>query len=100
MNVRPLQNRVIIKRREPAEKTPGGLHIPEIAREQPVQGEVVAVSKPRVLENGTVVEREFKVGDKVVFDRVTGDYASYHVVIDGEKYMAIDEDDVCGVIET
>jgi len=95
MNVRPLQDRVLIKRRDPEDTTKGGIIIPDIAKEKPIQGEVVAIGNGRYLNNGNVVPPEIKVGDKVIFGKWSGN----EVEIDGEQLLSVREDDVLGVIE-
>jgi len=94
MNLRPLPDKVIIKRREAQEKTEGGIIIPEVAREKPHQGEVVAIGAMR-LDNGLEFDPGYGVGDKVVFEL----YSARDVEIEGEKYVSVRNDDVLGVIE-
>ncbi len=94
MNIRPLQDRIIVKRTEEEEKTAGGIIIPDAAKEKPMQGEVVAAGKGKVAEDGKVNPLDVKVGDKILF----GKYAGTEVKLDGEDYLIMREDDVLGVL--
>jgi chaperonin GroES len=93
--IRPLHDRIIVRRIEEQEQMRGGLYIPDTAKEKPQEGEVLAVGNGKILENGTRLELEVKVGDHVLF----GKYAGTEVKIDGEEYLILREDDVLGVIE-
>jgi chaperonin GroES len=95
MNIRPLQDRIIVKRLEEEEKTKGGIIIPDAAKEKPMQGEVVAAGKGKVSEDGKVNPLDVKVGDRILF----GKYAGTEVKLDGEEYLIMREDDVLGVLE-
>jgi chaperonin GroES len=95
MKIRPLQDRVIVKRVEEEEKTKGGIIIPDSAKEKPMEGEVVAVGKGKVLENGTKLEMTVKVGDRILFSK----YAGNEVKIDGVEHLIMREDDILGIIE-
>ncbi len=95
MNIKPLQDRVIVQRIEEEEKTAGGIIIPDTAKEKPQQGKVLAVGPGKVLEGGTRVEMTVKKGDLVLF----GKYAGSEVKIDGEEYLIMREDDILGIIE-
>lgn len=95
MKIRPLQDRIIVKRIKEEEKTKGGIIIPETAKEKPSEGEIVAVGKGKVLENGTVLPLDVKVGDRVLFSR----YGGTEVKIEGEEHLIMREDDILGVIE-
>ena len=95
MNIRPLQDRVILKRVKEEEKTKGGIIIPDTAKEKPIEGEVVAVGNGKVLEDGTVKKLDVKVGDRVLF----GKYSGTEVKLEGEERLIIREDDVLGIIE-
>ena len=95
MNIRPLQDRVIIKRMEEEKTSPGGIVIPDSATEKPIKGEVVAVGNGLVLENGEVRPLDLKVGDKVLF----GKYSGTEVKLDGEELVVMKEDDVMAVLE-
>ncbi len=94
MNIRPLQDRIIVKRLEEEEKTKGGIIIPDAAKEKPMQGEVTAVGKGKVAEDGKINPLDVKVGDKILF----GKYAGTEVKLDGEDYLIMREDDVLGVL--
>ncbi len=95
MNIRPLHDRVVIRRMEEERTTPGGIVIPDNAAEKPEQGEVLAVGNGKVLDNGEVRALDVKVGDKVLF----GKYAGTSVKIQGEEYLVMREDDILAVIE-
>ncbi len=94
MKIKPLQDRVIVKRLEEETKTAGGIIIPDTAKEKPQQGKVMAVGPGKVLEGGTKVEMTVKKGDLVLF----GKYAGSEVKIEGEEYIIMREDDILGVI--
>jgi len=94
MNIRPLHDRVIIKRMEEERTSPGGIVIPDSATEKPSMGEVMAVGNGKVLENGDVRPMDVKVGDKVLF----GQYAGSTVKHEGEEYLVMREEDVIAVI--
>jgi chaperonin GroES len=96
MKVRPLADRVLIKRlEEEAEKTKGGLYIPDSAKEKPQQGKVMAVGKGRVSEDGKVTPLDVKTGDKVLF----GKYSGSEIKVDGEELLIMREEDILGVVE-
>lgn len=95
MKIRPLQDRVIVKRKEEETKTAGGIVLPGSAAEKPSQGEVVAVGPGKPLDNGTVRKIDLKVGDKVVF----GKYASNTVKIGEEELLILSESEIYGVLE-
>ena len=95
MKIRPLQDRVIVKRVKEEEKTKGGLYIPDTAKEKPVEATVVAVGNGKVLEDGTVRKLDIKAGDRVLF----GKYSGTEVKIDGEEHLILREDDVLAIIE-
>ncbi|RMD82027.1 MAG: co-chaperone GroES [Candidatus Dadabacteria bacterium] len=95
MNIRPLQDRIIVKRMKEEETTAGGIIIPDTAKEKPQEGKVVAVGKGKVGEDGKVQKLEVKKGDRVLF----GKYAGTEVTIDGTEYLIMREDDVLGIIE-
>jgi len=92
--LRPLQDRVVIRRVDEEEKTAGGIFIPDTAKEPPLEGEVDAGGNGKVREDGSVRALEVKVGDRVLF----GKYAGSDVVLDGEKRLVVREDDVLGII--
>jgi chaperonin GroES len=95
MKIRPLQDRIIVKRVEEEEKTKGGIIIPDTAKEKPMEGKVVAVGKGKLMEDGKVHPVDVKVGDRILF----GKYAGTEVKIDGEEHLIMREDDLLGVIE-
>ena len=94
-NIRPLQDRLIVRRLDSEEKTAGGLYIPDSAKEKPQQGEVIAVGKGKVKEDGTVIPMDIKKGDKILF----GKYSGTEIKLDGEELLIMREDEVLGVIE-
>jgi chaperonin GroES len=94
--IRPLQDRLIIRRVKEEEKSKGGIIIPDTAKEKPTEGEVMAIGNGKVLENGTVRALDVKVGDRVLF----GKYDGSEVKIDGEDRLIIREGDVLGVLQT
>ena len=96
MKIRPLHDRVIVKRMEEERTSPGGIVIPDSAAEKPIKGEVVAVGHGRILENGDVRGLDVKVGDKVLF----GKYAGTEVKVDGEELLVMKEDDIVAVMES
>ena len=93
--IRPLHDRIIVRRIEENEQMRGGLYIPDTAKEKPQEGEVIAVGNGKVLENGTKIALDVKAGDRVLF----GKYAGTEIKLDGEEYLILREDDVLGVIE-
>ena len=95
MKIRPLQDRIIVKRIDEEEKTKGGIIIPDTAKEKPMEGEVIAVGSGKVLENGTKQAPEVKKGDRVLF----GKYSGTEVKIDGVEHLIMREDDILGIIE-
>jgi len=95
MNVKPLQDRVIVKRVEEEGKTKGGIIIPDSAKEKPVEGKVVAVGSGRILENGSKVPMQVKKGDRVLFGR----YSGTEIKIDGEENLIMKEDDIVAIVE-
>jgi chaperonin GroES len=95
MKIRPLHDRVIVKRMEEERTSPGGIVIPDSATEKPVKGEVIAVGKGKILENGDIRPLDVKVGDQVLF----GKYSGTEVKVDGEELLVMREDDITAVIE-
>ncbi|MBT8084052.1 MAG: co-chaperone GroES [Woeseia sp.] len=95
MKIRPLHDRVIVKRMEEERTSPGGIVIPDAAAEKPIKGEVIAVGKGKILENGEIRALDIKKGDKVLF----GKYSGTEVKVDGEDLLVMKEDDVMAVIE-
>ena len=93
--IRPLQDRVIVKRLKEEEKTKGGIIIPDSAKEKPVEGEVIAVGNGKVQEDGKLRPLDVKAGDRILF----GKYSGTEVKLDGEEHLILREDDVLGVIE-
>src|SRR3954454_21155731 len=96
MKIRPLQDRVIVRRVKEEEKTKGGLYIPDTAKEKPIEATVLAVGNGKVLEDGTVRKLDIKEGDRILF----GKYSGTEVKIDGEEHLILREDDILGVIES
>jgi chaperonin GroES len=94
MNVRPLHDRLLVRRLEEKETAQGGIIIPDTAREKPQEGQVLAVGNGRRLENGTQVALEVKAGDKVLF----GKYSGTDIRIDGEEVLILREDDVLAIL--
>ncbi|HZS46330.1 MAG TPA: co-chaperone GroES [Blastocatellia bacterium] len=94
LNIRPLHDRVVVRRIEEQETVRGGIIIPDTAKEKPQQGEVVAAGQGKVLENGTKIELDVKVGDRVLF----GKYSGTEIKLDGEEYLIMREDEILGVI--
>jgi chaperonin GroES len=96
MKIRPLHDRVIVKRLELERTSPGGIVIPDSATEKPMQGKVVAVGKGKILEDGSVRPLDLKVGDKILF----GKYSGTEVKMDGDELVVMREEDVMAVIES
>jgi chaperonin GroES len=94
MAIRPLHDRVLVRRLEEAESVRGGIVIPDTAKEQPQQGEVIAVGNGKLLETGERVPLDVKPGDRILF----GKYAGSDVKIDGEEYLILREDEILGVL--
>ncbi len=95
MKVRPLHDRVIVRRLDEERKTAGGIVIPDSAAEKPVRGEIIAVGKGKILENGDVRPLDVKVGDKVLY----GKYSGTEVKVDGQELLVMREDDIMAVLE-
>ena len=95
MKIRPLQDRIILKRIAEEEKSKGGIIIPDTAKEKPQEGKIVAVGKGKVNEDGKIIPLDVKVNDRVLF----GKYSGSEINIDGEEHLIMREDDVLGVIE-
>lgn len=95
MTIRPLQDRVIVRRLEEAGKTKGGIIIPDTAKEKPVEGIVVAVGKGKTAKDGKLIKPDVKKGDKILF----GKYGGTEVKIDGVEHLIMREDDILGIIE-
>jgi chaperonin GroES len=95
MNIRPLHDRVVVRRMEEDRTSPGGIVIPDTAAEKPIRGEVIAVGKGKILESGAVRALDIKARDKVLF----GKYSGTEVKLDGEELLVMKEDDIMAVIE-
>ncbi len=95
MNIRPLYDRIVVKRIEQQEQMQGGLYIPDTAKEKPQEGEVVAVGKGKRLEDGKVVPLDVQVGDRILF----GKYSGSEIKLDNNEYLIMREDEVLGVLE-
>ena len=96
MKIRPLHDRVIVKRLEEERTSPGGILIPDTAAEKPVQGKIVAVGKGKILDDGQVRALDVKIGDKILY----GKYSGTEVKVDGEDLVVMREEDVMAVIES
>ena len=95
MKVRPLHDRIIVKRLEEEEKTKGGIIIPDTAKEKPIEGKVIAVGDGKIKEDGTKIPLDLKKGDRVLFAK----YAGTEITIDGEEHLMMKEDDILAIIE-
>jgi chaperonin GroES len=96
MKIRPLQDRIIVKRVQEEEKTKGGIIIPDTAKEKPIEGKVIAVGNGKVQEDGKVRPLDVKAGDRILFSK----YAGTEIKIDGEEHLIMREEDILGVIES
>jgi chaperonin GroES len=95
MKIRPLHDRIVVKRLDEERKSPGGIVIPDTAAEKPIRGKVIAVGKGKLLDNGEVRPVDLKVGDQVLFGKYTGT----EIKVDGDELLVMREDDVMGVFE-
>jgi chaperonin GroES len=95
MNIRPLHDRLVVKRIEPSDSTAGGLFIPDSAKEKPQEGKVVAVSRGKRLENGSLTPLDVSVGDHILYGKYTGS----EIKLSGEEYLIVREDEVLGILE-
>ena len=95
MNIRPLHDRVVVRRLEEEKMSPGGIVIPDSATEKPIQGEVIAIGNGKILDSGEVRGLDVKAGDRILF----GKYSGTEVKIDNEELLVMREDDIMGVIE-
>src|SRR4051812_22118904 len=95
MNIRPLHDRILVKREQEQEKTAGGLYIPDAAKEKPIQAKVIAVGNGKILEDGKVRPLDVKAGDTVLF----GKYSGSEVKLNGEEHLILREEDILAVIE-
>ena len=96
MKIRPLYDRLVVKRIETQEQMQGGLYIPDTAKEKPQEGEVVAVGKGKRLEDGKVIPLDVQVGDRILF----GKYSGSDIKLDGDEYLIMREDEVLGILDT
>jgi chaperonin GroES len=95
MKIRPLQDRILVKRLESEEKTAGGIIIPDNAKEKPMEGEVISIGNGKMLDNGAMHKPDLKAGDTILFSK----YAGSEVKIDGSEHLVMREEDILGVIE-
>ncbi|PIV24998.1 MAG: co-chaperone GroES [Deltaproteobacteria bacterium CG_4_8_14_3_um_filter_45_9] len=95
MKIRPLQDRVIVRRLEEEEKTKGGIIIPDTAKEKPQEGKIVAVGKGKTTEEGKLIPLDVKTGDKILF----GKYSGTEIKVEGEELLIMREEDILGIIE-
>ena len=95
MKVRPLRDRIIVKRLDEEEKTKGGIIIPDSAKEKPIEGRVIAVGDGKIKDDGTKIPLDVKKGDRVLFAK----YAGTEIKIDGEEHLMMKEDDILAIIE-
>jgi chaperonin GroES len=95
MKIRPLQDRILVRRVQEEEKTKGGIIIPDTAKEKPIEGEIVAVGSGKVLENGKVRALDVKTGDRILF----GKYAGNEIQVEGVEHLILREDEILGVVE-
>jgi len=96
MNIRPLHDRVVVRRLEEERTTAGGIVIPDSAAEKPIQGEIIAVGNGKIMDNGDARALDVKVGDRVLF----GKYSGTEVKLDGKEFLVMREEDIMGVIES
>ena len=96
VSIRPLNDRIIVRRMEDQEQMRGGLYIPDTAKEKPQEGEVLAVGNGKLLDTGQRIAIDLKAGDRILF----GKYAGTEIKLDGEEYLILREDDILGVVET
>ncbi len=95
MKIRPLHDRILVKRLDGEEKTVGGIIIPDNAKEKPMEGKVVAVGNGKLLDDGSVRKLEVKAGDRILFSK----YAGSEVKMDGAEHLILKEDDILGIID-
>ena len=95
MNIRPLQDRILVRRVQEEEKTKGGIIIPDTAKEKPIEGEIVAVGTGKVLDDGKVRPLAVKAGDRILF----GKYAGNEIQVNGVEHLILREDEILGVVE-
>ena len=94
MKLKPLHDRVLVKRLEQEDKTKGGIFIPDSAKERPAEGEVVAVGKGKIMEDGSLKKLDVKVGDRVIFAKYTG----AEITVESEEYIIMREEEILGVV--
>ena len=94
MKIRPLQDRILVRRVEEEQKTKGGLIIPDTAKEKPIEGEVIAVGTGKVLDNGKIHALEVKAGDRILF----GKYAGTEIKVEGVEHLILREDEILGIV--
>ena len=95
MKIRPLNDRILVKRLEQEEKTAGGIIIPDSAKEKPAEGKIIAVGNGKLNDNGQQVAPEVKAGDRVLFSK----YGGTEVKLDGDDFLIMREDDILGIVE-
>ena len=95
MKVKPLHDRVIVKRIEEEEKTKGGIIIPDTAKEKPVEGKIIAVGEGKLSDDGKRIPMDIKAGDRILF----GKYAGTEIQIEGEEHLIMREDDIIAIVE-
>jgi chaperonin GroES len=95
MNIRPLNDRVVVKRMEEEQKTAGGIIIPDTAKEKPIQGEILAAGNGRIMEDGTRRALDVKAGDRILFSK----YAGTDITVEGQEVLIMREDDILAIIE-
>jgi chaperonin GroES len=95
MKIRPLQDRILVRRVQEEEKSKGGIIIPDTAKEKPIEGEIVAVGTGKVLDNGKLRALDVKAGDRILF----GKYAGNEITVDGVEHLILREDEILGVVE-
>lgn len=96
MKVRPLYDRILVKRIDTEEKTKGGIIIPDTAKEKPQEGKIIALGKGKLLEDGSIRPLDVKVGNKILFSK----YGGTEINIDGEEYLILREDDILAIVES
>jgi chaperonin GroES len=95
MKIRPLQDRILVRRVQEEEKSKGGIIIPDTAKEKPVEGEIVAVGSGKILDNGKLRSLDVKAGDRILF----GKYAGNEITVDGVEHLILREEEILGVVE-
>jgi len=95
MKIRPLNNRVLVKRVEELSRTPGGLFLPDSAKEKPIEGEVLAIGEGKLADDGKLIPMSVAVGDRIILPK----YSGTEIKVDGEEYLLLKEDDILGIVE-